>query len=230
MEEPDRSSPDLPPELRRLFAATGDEMGEAWAAFIASHSRLLLHVARELTPNRDAALDAYTFMLDRLREGDCRRLTGYAVRPGAKFTTWLVVVARRLTLDWHRQRYGRARHECSNDTHERRLVRRRIEDLVVRSDADGSVRMQPDDECDQHGADARLRADELRGALDAALATLAPADRLLLKLRYEDQSSVPEIARLLRYPSPFHVYRRISSLLDGLRRVLRARGVESPAP
>src|SRR3989454_11788769 len=98
----------LPFELSRLFEARNDPArDDAWAEFLAAHSRLLLHVARAVTTNRDAAMDAYTSMLERLREDDYRRLRGYAPDGRSKFTTWLVVVARRLCLDLLRRRYGR---------------------------------------------------------------------------------------------------------------------------
>ena len=44
----------LPPELAALLAASGQEQVErAWAAFVAHHSRLLLHAARSLGADYD---------------------------------------------------------------------------------------------------------------------------------------------------------------------------------
>jgi DNA-directed RNA polymerase specialized sigma subunit len=51
-------------------------------------------------------------------------------------------------------------------------------------------------------------------------------DRLLLKLRFDDGLSAPEIARLLGFPTPFHVYRRLNALYARLRGGLRERGIE----
>jgi DNA-directed RNA polymerase specialized sigma24 family protein len=83
---------------------------------------------------------------------------------------------------------------------------------------------------EKDGPDERLCARELLDALDAVLATLAPADQLLLRLRFDDGLSAQQIARTLHYPTPFHVYRRINALLAELRAMLRARGIESPVP
>src|SRR5260370_20101216 len=59
----------LPFELSRLFQAPdGPARDDAWANFVAAHSRLLLHVARSLSPDHDAAMDGYTYVLERLRE------------------------------------------------------------------------------------------------------------------------------------------------------------------
>ena len=79
----------------------------AWAAFLSKHSGLLLHVARSLGGDDDAAMDRYAFMLDALRRDGCLRLRGYVADGRSQFSTWLIVVARRLCLDEYRHRYGR---------------------------------------------------------------------------------------------------------------------------
>jgi RNA polymerase sigma factor (sigma-70 family) len=99
---------EVPPHLSRLLSGDGDR-AVAWEAFVAEHSRLLLHVARTGTTKYDDAMDAYAYVLERLREDDYRRLREFAQDPRAKLTTWLVVVARRLSIDHYRRRYGRAR-------------------------------------------------------------------------------------------------------------------------
>jgi RNA polymerase sigma factor (sigma-70 family) len=127
----DPTQPDLPRALSRLLdARTPARADAAWDDFVAIHSRLLLHVVRALTSDRDAAMDAYARVLERLREDDFRRLRAYVPDGRTRFTTWLVAVVRRLCLDWHRERYGRARTEGSTrarEAHERR--RQRSEDV-----------------------------------------------------------------------------------------------------
>ena len=214
----------LPFELSRLFQAPdGPARDDAWANFVAAHSRLLLHVARSLSPDHDGAMDGYTYVLERLREEDCRRLQGYVADGRSKFTTWLVVVARRLCLDFHRHRYGRAR-DSTPDAAAEQAARRRLADLVAGA-ADPDQLAAP-------VADPALSAQvrELHETLAAATAHLDPADRLLLKLRFNDDLSAREIAGVLGLPTPFHVYRRINVLLDVLRRSLKQRGVEGVEP
>ena len=215
----------LPRSLDRLLsvhASATDAVDAAWRAFVAEQTRLLLHVARSVSTNHDDAMDAYTFVLEQLRADDFRRLREFAADPRSKLSTWLVVVARRLCLDLYRRRYGRNRGSESNA---RRVVRRRLRDLVT-EDLD----FYDPPATHSGGGDLAVRQAELHLALDDALMTLEPQDRLLLRLRFDDDLSAQEIARLLDFPSPFHVYRRVNAMLAQLRRILEHRGVESPVP
>jgi DNA-directed RNA polymerase specialized sigma24 family protein len=71
---------------------------------------------------------------------------------------------------------------------------------------------------------------ELRDALQRALDTLDPADRLLLRLRFEDGLSVPLVAKALGVASPFPLYRRLEKLLGALREALERAGVHDASP
>jgi RNA polymerase sigma factor (sigma-70 family) len=211
----------LPIELSRLLAPSDtNAQDEAWAAFVAEHSRLLLSAARSVTPDHDAAMDGYAYILERLREDGCRRLRTFVPDGRSRFTTWLVVVARRLCLDQRRHRYGRAR---GDDPAEAMAARRRLLDLVAEKDPDEIVSIGVDPE-------QALQVNQLHDALEAALARLAPADRVLLKLRFEDELPAREIAAVLRLPTVFHVYRRLNALLAELRVALGKRGVEDADP
>lgn len=216
----------LPRSLDRLLFAhatlDADALDAAWRAFVADHTRLLLHVARSLTSNHDDAMDAYAFMIEQLRSDDFRRLRDFAADPRSKLSTWLVVVARRLCLDLYRRRYGRL---GGADSRTQRAVRRRLQDLVGE---DFDVREVPA----AHGGSAELalRRSELSVALEQVLSTLDPQDRLVLRLRFDGDLTAQEIAKLLGAPSAFHVYRRINALLATLRRDLQRRGIESAVP
>lgn len=168
-------------------------------------------------------MDAYTYILERLREDDYRRLRGYVPDGRCKFTTWLVVVARRLCLDFQRRRYGRA-EDAAPDASAARAARRRLVDLVA-GEIDPEQLASPTTD-----PGSALQAHELQRALDAATARLPTPDRLLLKLRFEDDLSAREIAGLLGLPTPFHVYRRLNAVLAELRRVLRERGISEAEP
>ena len=211
----------LPVELSRLLAAsdTGAQ-DEAWAAFVAEHTRLLLNAARSLTSDHDAAMDGYTYILEQLREDGCRRLRAFVPDRRSRFTTWLVVVARRLCVDQRRRRYGRVRDD---DRAAAMAARRRLLDLVAEKDPDEIASMEVDPE-------QSLQVGELHDVLEAALARLAPADRVLLRLRFEDDLPIREIAAVLRLPTVFHVYRRLNALLEELRATLKQRGVEDADP
>jgi RNA polymerase sigma factor (sigma-70 family) len=214
----------LPPILEKLLNTPGAFDDDAWAAFAREYSTLLLHVARSTSRGTDEAMDAYAFLLERLSEDRCRKLRGYAVNPNSKFTTWLVVVARRICIDHHRVKYGRLRDATSSRQRESRERRRRLAELVERL-------QETQDVADETAVpvDREVEIAELTGGLAAAMSSLQPADQLLVRMRYEDGLSAAEIAQILRYPSQFHVYRRINSILAELRADLRSRGFESAA-
>ena len=212
--------------LERLIVAVeaGDasQVDAAWPGFVAEHTRLLLHVARSVFKSHDEVMDAYAFILEQLRANDCRRLREFASDPRSRLSTWLVVVSRRLCLDFYRRRYGRDHGGTSRD---QRAMRRRLQDLVGE---DVEVHDLPASRA--VGAELLMRQMELRNALDRALEEFGVSDRLLLRLRFDDELPAQEIARLLGFSSAFHVYRRVNALLARLRRSLEAQGIESALP
>jgi RNA polymerase sigma factor (sigma-70 family) len=214
-----------PDALQSLLSTPeGGARERAWTAFLEVHSDLILHVARNQGGDHDAAMDRYLFIIQALRENDCRRLRAYTVDGGGKFSTWLLVVARRLCFDQHRARYGRPQSETDAATAQQQ-ERRQLVDLVGSELQLELLESQP-----EKGPEAECRRRELRAALERALAELSPRERLLVRLRFEDGASVPEIARLMKEGSPFAMYRQLDKLLARLRRSLHASGVEDPAP
>src|SRR5688500_11976329 len=182
-----------------------------------------MRVARLLGGDEDAVMDRYAFALDQLRRDDCKRLRRYTADGRGEFTTWLVLVVRRLCLDEHRHRYGR-RQSDESDATERRAARRRLADLAGIDPELAEVSDEGND------ADAGVRAVELFAALDVAIAQLDVSDRLLVRLRFQDGLSVPTIARMIHAPSVAQVYRRLERALQSLRATLRVAGVEDSVP
>jgi RNA polymerase sigma factor (sigma-70 family) len=170
-------------------------------------------------------MDRYAYMLGELRSDDFRRLRRYVADGTSEFSTWLVVVAQRMCLDHHRKRYGRPRGACDMVREEEWIARRRLVDLLsAQIDVSELSGLAP------AGPEEDMRISELYGALDAALRCLDPRDRLLVKLRFEDDLSVPEIVRTLRLPTRFHVYRRLAQVLTSLRAALEQKGVHDAVP
>jgi len=192
----------------------------AWEAFVAEYSRLILHVAWAGVDSHDVAMDRYAYVLEQLRADDSRRLRSFGTKGRGKFTTWLVVVARRLCLDEVRRRYGRDR-----GPDETLRTRRQLTDLVA---AEVNLETLADDATPLPGEE--LHVSELRVALATAVAELEPSDRLLLRLRFQDEVPVAEIARMLSMSSVFHVYRRLNRIFEELRGMLRRLGVEDASP
>jgi len=216
----------LPDEIARfLHGETHDSREDSWSSFLARHNRLLLRVAYAAAPNREDAMDAYAIVLEQLREHDGRRLRSYRADGRSKFTTWLVVVARRICVDYLRQKYGRYVPASRRNGNGERSTRRALVDLV-------GVEVDPAIVADDNAVppDGAVRSQELNASLDDAVRGLSNDDRLLLKLRFEDDLSASAIARLVGSPTPFHVYRRLNAVLAELRARLSSRGVESAEP
>ena len=213
----------FPPILEKLFREDPPS-DEAWSDFAREYTALLMHVARSTCRTTDEAMDAYAYLLERLSEEGCHRLRAYKSDPKSKFTTWLVVVSRRICVDHHRSKYGRLRNEESKAERERLGLRRRLEDL-----GDGlELAERLPNENVESAAEALERA-ELSDCLRSLREALPPADQLLLSMRFDDGLSAAEIASILRYPSQFHVYRRINALLAELKQQLESRGYEHAA-
>ena len=213
-----------PPELGALLSAESEaEQEAAWARFVASHTRLLLQAARSLGRDYDATMDRYTYALERLRERDFHRLRAYQPDGRTRFTTWLLVVFRRLCLDHYRHRYGRSTERGAQmpaATADRRTRRQLVDGIGDQIDPDriaASGGSSPDDQMAHH---------HRRECLNAALEHLSPEDRLLLQFRFEEELSAREIARLTGLPTQFHVYRRLNALYASLRRALHEAGIE----
>ena len=217
-------TPTPPQSLLALTSATTEsERERAWSAFLADYNPLILHVTRSLGGDHDAAMDRYTFVLDVLRRDDYRRLKTYVSDGRGSFHTWLAVVTGRICLDEYRHRYGRLQSEGA-EASERHSRRRTLADLAA-SELDLDLLASPGDDA----PDQTLERAEIRATVEAALARLDPADRLVLRLRFEEDMSVPEIARFLGEGSPFRLYRRIEKVLAALRAPLGKHGPEHPS-
>jgi RNA polymerase sigma factor (sigma-70 family) len=217
----------LPPTLARLLAANDPAAFEAaWAPFLAEYTPLLLHVARKFRKDYDAAADAYACIVEQLRADDSRRLRTFVADGRSDFSTWLVVVAQRICLDHLRHRYGRRRSQPDHSSADTEAAaRRRLVDLVG-AEVDLSSLV------DNFAVDPEeaARTGEAYAALRVLLLRLEPRDRLLLKLRFEDDLPVTQVAENLGYPTRFHVYRRLAIVLGQLRAELEKRGISDPAP
>jgi RNA polymerase sigma factor (sigma-70 family) len=170
-------------------------------------------------------MDRYAYVIEQLRRDDFKRLREYAAQERSTFTTWLVVVTRRLCLDYRRRRYGRPRGEADPATQVERVIRKRLVDFVAEDlELSRSVSSNgPDPEME-------LRTAELRESLSAALNSLSAGERLLLAFRYEQGLTARQIARLLDFPSVFHVYRRLTAVQQSLRTTLAGRGIDGASP
>jgi RNA polymerase sigma factor (sigma-70 family) len=201
-----------PTQLRQLLeAADGPDQERAWSEFLIAYSRLILYVARQIPRDHDVVMDRYAFVVERLREQSCRRLRTFAADGRGKFTTWLMVVVRRLCLDHDRLKFGRRPNPRAREssTPPRRLVELVLDPEVL----DRLPSSAP-------SAHEELEREQGLQKLGAAVAALSSSDQLLLTLRYHDDRSAREIASLMSLPTAFHVYRRLNRVHGSLRQAL----------
>ena len=211
-------------ELPETLAALLDSRpagNEVWATFVAAYTPLLLHVTKSVAWSRDERMDAYARIIEALRADDCRRLRGYAATPHSKFTTWLVVVSKRICIDHHRSRFGRSNSSSTPASANRRAARHQLENLAATALDPETLGIECGDD-----ADTALLDRELTSAVARAVSQLVPEDRLLIALRFRDGLSSPEISRLVPGRSALSVYRRLEKILAGLRANLINRGID----
>jgi RNA polymerase sigma factor (sigma-70 family) len=211
-----------PIELNRLLqAADLPDREAAWEDLILRHTRLILAAARSLGGDNDAVMERYAYVLGKLRENEFRRLRAFDSHAGATFATWLTVTARRMCLDLHRQHYGRTRPRHASDRSTvMRAARKALNDVLSSEFDTDNLPAYADD------AEAELVHGHRDNCLKVELARLTPRERLLLTLRFEDNLSASKIASVLGFPSQFHVYRKLNTVLAALRQQLESKGIE----
>jgi len=212
-----------PPELAILLDGPDPASRDrAWAAFLARYHRLLLKAASTYGGDYDARMDRYQHLVEALAADDYHRLRAYRATSLSSFPAWLTVVARRLCVDFDRSRHGRGGRATvhAEAAEVQRRSRRRLEALASAGlDPDLMAATDPDQE-------SRLAERERHDLLQGALASLEPRDRLLIRLRFEDDLSVRQIADVMHFPTVFHVYRHLRAVLATVRQRLADRGVD----
>ncbi|MEE8362247.1 MAG: sigma-70 family RNA polymerase sigma factor [Gemmatimonadales bacterium] len=184
----------IPIPLLALLQAR-DEVAQngAWSGFLDEYSDILLKTARRASFDHDGALDNYSYMLEQLRHDDFRRLRVYQGDSRGKFTTWLVVVSRRLCVDHHRHTHGRLQTAAESPARSlEQAARRHLADLIADEiDLDQVV------DGKSPSPDALVLAEERRRALRDAVGSLDVAEKLLLTLRFKDEIAVEHIAPMV---------------------------------
>ena len=187
------------------------------------YSRLIHLAACKSARAYDNVMDRYTFVLEALREEDLKRLRAFDPNGRSRFTTWLVVMLSRLCVDFHRRTYGR--FASDDGTGPEASKRRRLVDLVG-----GEINLSRLPDASSEAPDLEICQKKLCSELEKALGSLGNEERLLLRLRFEDQHSAKDIAQMLGLSSEFVAYRRLKSTLEKLRKDLEQRGVHEPTP
>ena len=211
----------IPLTLMSLLQARNDvARNGAWSSFLAEYSDVMLKTARRASPDHDGALDHYTYMIEQLQQDDFRRLRAYQGDNRGKFTTWLVVVARRLCVDHHRHTHGRVQtHVESSAQSLEHTVRHNLTDLIA-----DQIDLDQLADGKSPSPEAAIMAAERRQAVNDAVGSLEVADRLLLTLRFKDEISVEHIAPMVGLRNRFQAHRRLKAVLADVKRQLDEHG------
>jgi RNA polymerase sigma factor (sigma-70 family) len=213
----------VPPQVSAVLKASDDvSRVRAWASFLDEYSSILITVTRRTAASHDHAMDRYAFILDQLRDNDFRRLRSFAADGRGKFTTWLVVVARRLCVDHYRHAHGRPQGEQNTSPAQalEQVSRRNLVDLIA-----SEIDWEQLSDGKNPQPDVALVHKERLAALRRVIGTLDVTDRLLLTLRFEDDVPLAKIGPLVGLDSRWQVHRRLKAVLAQLREGLGARGI-----
>ncbi len=172
--------------MRRI--AEGDE--KAFETLVERHQGLVLGVVARMLGHRGDAEDIAQEVFVRAWKSASR------YKPSAKFTTWLLTIARNLVFNAVRDNRRHARNVSMDD-----------EETVCQW-PDPATRTPAQEHADK----------ELREAVDAAIEALPPQQRMALILRRYDGLAYEEIAEVLKTSVP-----SVKSLLFRAREELRAR-------
>ena len=185
---------------RRLVEGCIRREEAAWREFVRQYGALIhaqissVLPAETYGPAGAAHEEAFSEVLLTLLKNNCRTLTEF--RFGCRLSTYLSVVARRVAINLTRREGAEAR---------------KAEECAARLLAEGIA-----------GPDHAL-SDDLRNALENALSSLSPRDRLVISLRFEDDLDYKDIARALGV-APNSIGPTLSRALDRLKTAFHQEG------
>jgi RNA polymerase sigma-70 factor (ECF subfamily) len=166
-----------------LMRRIADGDAEAFRALVERHQQAVVGTAAKMLGGLDDAEDIAQQVFLRVWK-NARRY-----RPDARFTTYLFTITRNLVFNETRRR-GRKKHVSADE----------IEETTGHL-AEDRAEFRPDE---------RLLQEELRVAVDKAIASLPEAQRVAVVLRRYEQLPYEEIAKVLGVSVP-----AVKSLLNG---------------
>lgn len=259
-----------PAQITALLAKLRSAESEnGWQEFLLQYSGVLYQTVKTLAQDEDDVADCFVYICEQLAKDRCRRLLRFKPDGAASFVTWLRVVARNLSCDWHRKQHGRLRpfrilqcfppleqeaYRCRFERHLSRAetllhlrstwpgvneddltrIEERIEDVLnpaqrwilslraqalqsnvpVGDDVDSTMLAVADP---APSPESVVENAEQRRTLQRCVEALPKEQQLVLRLRFEDELSLDEIARLTGLGDAQRVHRRLAAILQALR-------------
>lgn len=154
--------------------------------------------------------ECYVYVLDKLMENNYAMINAFQGR--STFKTYLFSIVTRLTIDFHRHRYGKTSKKSNPEQPAPKKNRLKIVSIIDQENLSDEEHL---------GETVINREDEevkkrLEGIVKSHLSELSPEDRLLLKMKYEDNFKVSEIAEILKQDQK-KTYRKINTLLSSFK-------------
>ena len=164
-----------PSEQERLIAAARAGDRTAFDRLVRLHDRSVLRLALRFVRTEDEARDVY-------QESFLRAYRGLVdFRGDASFETWLLRIVSSVCLDHLRARAVRPETVFSDAADAPRLARQ----------------LDPPDERPEHDPERALARRAIRRRIEAALAGLAPRERLVFEMRHDEGMRLRTIAEAL---------------------------------
>ena len=154
--------------------------------------------------------ECYVYVLDKLMENNYSMINAFKGR--STFKTYLFSITNRLAIDFYRQRYGKTSKKSNPEQSAPKKARLKIVSVIDQENLSDEERL---DETVMNREEKKVKT-RLEGIVKSHLSELSPEDRLLLKMKYEDDFKVSEIAEILKLDQK-KTYRRINTLLSAFK-------------
>lgn len=198
--------PDGPAQFRTWLTSVVSNLCIDWRRKLHGRYRPTTAIAR--LPDLEQLVYRYIYVRGMTREHCLRVLQ--ARFPGLTDLQLSEINARLFSLLTSRQRWqlsARTRDSIS------------LDEATLSDQEDAPI--QPEDP--GPGPEALSQMEQDRGLLDAAIAQLQPRHRLLLRLRYQQDLTLEEVARLTHLPDPYRANREIQAALAALALLIKSR-------
>ncbi len=178
----------------------GDVAG--WQKFVSKYANYIYRAIGKYCDDYDEKMAVFLHVLEKLHEDRFARLRRF--EGGAKLSTWLTVVARRLAIDFLRAKYGR----------DFRLKKIRLVSYDAVPAFLNHLANHATPEQEMAGAERRLAREKLEQALQRALHCLSPRESLAIQLVYFKGMRIKEAGKLLQENS---IYKFVARALEKVR-------------
>ena len=154
--------------------------------------------------------ECFVYVLDKIMEKDYSRIKAFQGR--STFKTYLVSITVRLAIDFYNHRYGKVSKK--SDPEQPSPKKNHLKIVSIDDQQNLSDEKRPDEiVINREIKDVKTRFEEI---VQYHLSGLSPEDRLLFKMKYEDNFKVSEIAELLNLNQK-KTYKRIEKILSGFK-------------